>query len=426
MRAIFLTVFMVLSMMVISQTYFPPTTGGEWEQSPYSSVDWCAEKVDSLHQFLNETNAKAFIYLKDGRIIDEVYFDQFTQDSLWYWASAGKSLAAFLVGCAQEDGLIDIHAPTSDYLGEGWTSCTPEQEAEITPWHQLTMTTGLDYSVVDQNCQDPECLTYLNPPATEWYYHNAPYRLIQEVISEATSQNFNLYTFQRVGQRIGMGGLWIDQVRWGKARDLARFGLLTLNQGIWDQDTILSDTQYLSDMLSPSQDINQSYGYLWWLNTGPSFRLPQSTITFPGQLTPAAPQEVVGALGKNDQKIYVWPSEGVVVVRIGNTAGEVAAGPSSFDNELWTRLMDMSCPLSLAENEDKSNLLSYLPNPMQETLDLSRLPSDSSIEITDALGRRYISGRLAQQLSTAALPPGVYHLTIYTSTGQHSRRLIKE
>ncbi len=44
------------------------------------------------------------------------------------------------------------------------------------------------------------------------------------------------------------------------------------------------------------------------------------------------------ALGKDDKKIYVVPSLDVVVVRLGDDAGGAALGPSSFDNELWTRL----------------------------------------------------------------------------------------
>lgn len=128
-------------------------------------------------------NSKAFLVLKDGRIVIEHYFGTFTQDSLWYWASAGKSLTAFLVGKAQEEGFLDINDPSSDYLGAGWTSCTPLQEGAITVRNQLTMTTGLDDGTGDTDCTDPACLQYLARPGTRWAYHNAPYTMLDGVIS---------------------------------------------------------------------------------------------------------------------------------------------------------------------------------------------------------------------------------------------------
>jgi hypothetical protein len=86
--------------------YFPPTTGTTWETITPQSLNWCTDKVDSLYNFLGSRDTKAFIVLKNGRIVLEKYYGTFTQDSAWYWASAGKTLTAFLAGIAQQDGLI--------------------------------------------------------------------------------------------------------------------------------------------------------------------------------------------------------------------------------------------------------------------------------------------------------------------------------
>ncbi|HNM25241.1 MAG TPA: serine hydrolase, partial [Saprospiraceae bacterium] len=109
--------------------YFPPKTGNTWSATPPSALGFCPEQIDSLYQFLEANNTKSFLLLKDGKIVLEKYFGAYVQDSIWYWASAGKSLTAFLVGQAQEEGLLDIDDPSADYLGAGWTSCTPAQEA---------------------------------------------------------------------------------------------------------------------------------------------------------------------------------------------------------------------------------------------------------------------------------------------------------
>jgi hypothetical protein len=66
---------------------------------------------------------------------------------------------------------------------------------------------------------------------------------------------------------------------------------------------------------------------------------PQSQVVFPGSLVPNAPADMYMALGKDDKKIYVIPSLDAVLVRLGdNATGATTLGPSSFDNELWTRL----------------------------------------------------------------------------------------
>ena len=96
-------------------TYFPPATG-TWESTPIEETGWCADEVPALYDYLDSIESKAFIVLKDGKIVLERYFDNFTEDSIWVWNSAGKGLTAFLVGRAQAEGLLDIDDQTSDYL----------------------------------------------------------------------------------------------------------------------------------------------------------------------------------------------------------------------------------------------------------------------------------------------------------------------
>ena len=56
-------------------------------------------------------------------------------------------------------------------------------------------------------------------------------------------------------------------------------------------------------------------------------------------LIPAAPREMVSALGALDRKLYIVPSQGLVVVRLGNIAHPASTPASkSFDEEFWRRL----------------------------------------------------------------------------------------
>ena len=118
---------------------------------------------------------------------------------------------------------------------------------------------------------------------------------------------------------------------------MARFGLLMQNKGNWGGTTIVSEA-YFNEMTNTSQDVNKAYGYLWWLNGKESFMGTSSQDVIQGSLVPNATSDMIAALGAQDQKIYVVPSKGLVIVRCGQSAGEDQLGLSSFDNELWGKI----------------------------------------------------------------------------------------
>jgi hypothetical protein len=67
--------------------YYPPLSStANWDTISPASLGWCINRIDSLYSFLDAQNTKAFIVLKDGKIVLEKYFNNFTLDSTWYWA----------------------------------------------------------------------------------------------------------------------------------------------------------------------------------------------------------------------------------------------------------------------------------------------------------------------------------------------------
>ena len=411
--------------------YFPPNVGTTWETTDPVTLGWCSDRIDSLYDFLGSRNTKAFIVLKDGRIVLEHYFGTFTQDSLWYWASAGKTLTSTLVGIAQEEGFLDIENPTSTYLGTGWTSELPADEALITVRNELTMTTGLDDAVPDDDCTDPACLQYIADAGARWAYHNAPYTLLDDVIATSTGQSFPSYFNARIRNPIGMDGFWFpsgyNNVYASKARSMARYGLLALNNMVWDSDTILHDTDYFNAATSPSQTINNSYGYLWWLNGQPSFMVPGVQFVFPGSLMPSAPADMFSGLGKNDQVLNVVPSRGIVLVRMGNEAYTNDLVPIAFNNEIWEHIEWLDCSTSIAENSAKHEL-SALPNPCTDRIGftLASSSADKAVSISDELGRTVLIGRLNEELDVVHLAPGCYNVRCWCDGELHSVRFIKQ
>lgn len=326
----------------IEMLYFPPIGSDIWETTTPETLGWNTSNIQQLLDFVEEKDTKGFIILKNGKIAIEWYGNGANANTNRQWNSAGKTLSAFTIGIAQQEGLLNINDPSRDYLGNNWSSLSNAQEQNITIKHHLSMTTGLDYTVPNNTCYDPDCLDYLNDSSDFWYYHNAPYTLTKNIIEGAANTDFSSYFNTKLRDKIGMQGAWVSfgyfNIYYSNARSMARFGLLNLNKGVWSDTTILSDLDYFNAMTSTSQNLNKAYGYLWWLNGKSSFRAPLFTIEFSGKLIDNAPDDLYAGLGKDDQKLYIVPSQNLVIVRMGDNTGESLLGPSSFDNALWEKI----------------------------------------------------------------------------------------
>ncbi len=331
-----------------SSLYFPPINSDEWENTSIENLDWHVAAVDDLYDFLSLNGTRGFIILKDGKIVIEKYWGNniqnnapFDKNSNWYWASAGKTLTAFLAGLAQENNLININDKTSDYLGNNWSSLATAKEDLILVKHQLSMTTGLDYNVSNTDCTSPSCLQYKVDAGNQWYYHNAPYTLLENVISNAAGQTYNEFTNLQIETKTGMDGTWVaigdNNVYWSTPRDAARFGLLLLNKGKWSDNQIMTDIAYYNMMITSSQSLNPSYGFCTWLNGKSSIILPGLSNSFNIPLSTNAPADLFAAMGKNGQFIDVAPLKNIVVIRMGE-APDNSLVPTIFHNEMWAKI----------------------------------------------------------------------------------------
>ena len=319
--------------------YFPPINSSVWETKSIVSLGWKQSAVQPLLDYLQLKNTKSFIILVNGRIVLENYFNGHDANAFWYWASAGKTLTSTVTGIAQQENLIDINAKVSQYIGTGWTSLPLAKENLITNRHLLNMTSGLDDSTDDVT---PANLTYKADAGTRWAYHNV-YVKLQDVVAQASGQTWNTYFNTRLKDKIGMEGTWFqlgnNSVYGSNSRSMARYGLLLLNKGKWENNVVLNEN-YFTQATNTSQNINLSYGYLWWLNGKSSYHLPQNQLQFNGNLIPTAPADMFMALGKNDQKIYIVPSKKMVVIRMGDVANtdNSTFGLSGFDRVLWEKI----------------------------------------------------------------------------------------
>lgn len=431
MKRLSLACFFLLSLFASAQTlYFPPSSGNAWESITPASLGWNEANIPDLYNYLETNNSKAFIVLKGGKIVMEKYFGTFTQDSVWYWASAGKTLTGFTIGIAQQEGYLSIKDTTSKYLGKGWTGCPQDKEDMITIRNQISMTTGLDDGVADNHCTLDSYLVYKADAGTRWAYHNAPYTLLDKVIEAATGKTLNVYITSKIKTPTGMTGLFVtldyDHVFYSTARSMARFGLLLLNKGTWDNTPILTDTAYFRQMTNSSQSINPSYGYLTWLNGKNPFMLPQSQIRFPSTICPNAPAEMFAAIGKNNQLINVVPSQNLVLIRMGNSNSNNEVS-MLFNDTIWQKLNKVIGSSTNAIKPISTSNKLQITQKGGKSIDVLLPNEHFELNLLDINGKSFYQKKNIDTkavLEINAFPNGIYLLRVATKTEVITKKIL--
>ncbi len=416
---------LILAYQGFGQLYFPPLAGNTWNTTTPAEQGWDVSKLEDLKTYLTSVDTKAFIILKDGKIAVEYYLNGHSQDMPWYWASAGKSLTSMIIATAEGEGKLKLSDPSSKHIGAGWTSMETAKENAITVRHHVTMTTGLDDTNGD--CTDPECLKYKAIPGTRWSYHNAPYTLCDKIIEGATGQTINTYFKDKIGSKTGINGQFIksgyNNVFVSKARDMARFGLLALANGNWNGQDIIKNPSYVEAMSKSSQTINPAYGYLWWLNGKGTYMLPGSQFVFAGLLIPNAPSDMFSALGKNDQKVYVIPSQNMVIIRLGEVATDDGNPvPVKFDNALWAKL----APIFNFPSSTSSELIqpTDVVHHSQGNIVISEQIDLKRVSIFNISGEKMGTWRDQHVIDASNWSKGLYFVRIITTTGEKLTRKI--
>jgi CubicO group peptidase (beta-lactamase class C family) len=318
-----------------SPLYFP-NASGPWETVSPEGAGWDSRALDDVFAYAQQMNSSGVVIAYNGRILAERYWQPAAArragSTSEGWpiedvASLQKSVISLMVGIAVEHGLIDRSAPVSKYLGAGWTKAPADAEAKITINHLLTMTSGLT-----------EPLEFEATAGTRWFYNTPAYSRLISVLASVTHKEPNDYTAEWLTRRLGMTDTrWIKREGAGSAvnpyglattaRDLARVGILVLSGGMWKSDRIINEA-YVREMTQPSQQLNPSYGLLWYANRS----VPQAIQRQPHLSLPVAPADLVAGQGAGERRIFVLPSQRLVVTRLGAPA-------PGIDAELWARLM---------------------------------------------------------------------------------------
>lgn len=257
-------------------------------------------------------------------------------------ASAQKSFVAILAAVAIDKGLLDISKPVSAYLGPDWSKAGDRENA-ITVRHLMEMSSGLT-----------EHGEFEAPAGTKFFYNTPVYAFMKPVLEKASGKSLDEITRTWLTDAVGMTEtLWRKRPAsmadvgnptglYTTPRDMAKLGQLVIDHGVSaDGKRVVSEAQIKA--LFERSPTNPAYGHLWWLN-GSYYTLRPAGLRSETPLIPAAPAELIAALGAQDRKIYLLPSRNIIVVRTGQ-----AAPDRGFDQQIWLRLMKALPPLQDAK-----------------------------------------------------------------------------
>ncbi|MEL7148418.1 MAG: T9SS type A sorting domain-containing protein, partial [Bacteroidota bacterium] len=193
---------------------------------------------------------------------------------------------------------------------------------------------------------------------------------------------------------------------------------------------IISDSDYFNAMLSSSQDLNPSYGYLWWLNGQDSHIRPNGPASFNGPIATDAPDDLVLAAGAQGQFIAISPSQNLIMIRQGQSENTDLAA-LQIHNEIWELLSEVidgsDCdPLITRTFNDKTEKIKVFPMPASEQFTVKGIESHHlrSLELRTLSGKWLYSSN-TDRIDVSTLPGGIYLLYIKSSLGLIIKQVVK-
>ncbi|MCH2344741.1 MAG: beta-lactamase family protein [Gammaproteobacteria bacterium] len=274
----------------------------------------------------------SLVVVYNGQIIHERYapgFDVTTRTRTW---STAKSIASTLIGMLVDEGRLALDEP----LGFDWypNARSPETDPrnEITLRHVLNMSSGLEtvdnrgleyatgsgmsYWAGSSSVVGARSRALIREPGTYWDYENYDTLLGVYAMKLALGGEKAYAEFPRKAllDKIGMRNTLVSTDRFGdfvmssqiytNARDLARFGLLYLGNGIWNGERLLSE-EWIDFVRTPApatKSIGSIYGGQWWL-------VPEGRDD--------VPKDAYSTSGNRGQFSIIVPSHDMVIVRRG-------------------------------------------------------------------------------------------------------------
>lgn len=252
--------------------------------SIYSSDIDSASIIALVNDIINQEYGRmeSLLVLKDNKLIVEEYFYSYDRGRLHHIHSCTKSITSLLLGIALEQHKdIQVDQPLFSFFPE-YASLETKEKQQITLDHALTMTAGFQWNEFPKEMYETDdWFQYIlsrpmnSIPGDEFHYNSGCTILLGGVISFLVGKNADLYA-----EEVLFGPLGISKYIWDKhpngtpqcggglqilPRDMAKIGLLLLNDGRWNNKQIVSK-EWILQSTKPRVPESEflDYGYQWW------------------------------------------------------------------------------------------------------------------------------------------------------------------
>ncbi len=264
----------------------------------------------------------AFMVLYKGVPVSEAYRGGLDKNTRFLSWSMAKSFTNAQVGILVKMGRMSISDPAGI---EDWK---PDERSKITINDLLQMQSGLKWNEDYGSRSDVNLMLFDHgdmssfavskqleyTPGTHWYYSSGTANILSQLVRQEFDSDTSCYAFtqDQLFEKIGItdavfevdasGDFVGSSYLYASARDYARFGLLYLNDGVFNGERIFPE-DWVDYTRTPASGSNGKYGALFWLNKDGRY--------------PSAPDDMFSCEGHDGQMIFIIPSKELVVVVLG-------------------------------------------------------------------------------------------------------------
>lgn len=292
--------------------------------SVFANVDYTKLNKAINNAFANNETVKTrtlMVVYKD-HIIGENYVEGFNEETPILGWSMTKSVLATLYGILEYQGQLMVSEPA------GIDTWQNDDRKKITLNHLLRMESGLAWEEDYATISDVTKMLFLESnmtasqgrkdaiadPTEVWNYSSGTTNLLSGILRTKfkTHQDYLDFPYTSLIDKIGMHSMLIEadlegnyvgsSYGWASTSDWAKFGLLYLHRGNWNNDQLFAP-EWIDYVTTPTKNSDGVYGAHFWLNAGGKY--------------PDAPKEVYSANGFQGQRIFIVPTKDLVIVRTG-------------------------------------------------------------------------------------------------------------
>jgi CubicO group peptidase (beta-lactamase class C family) len=264
-------------------THIPRTTPESQGVSSSTLLDF----VQTIEANIAELHS--FMLLRHGQVIAEGWWSPYAAGRPHMLFSLSKSFTSTAVGMAVAEGRLSIDDPVLSFFPEAAPAKVSKNLAAMRVRHLLSMSTGHAKDATDRTTHRKDgnwvkgflSLPVRYTPGTHFVYNSAATYMLSAIVQKLTSMTVLAYLTPRLFEPLGIENpTWetcprgINTGGWGlnvRTEDIARFGQLYLQKGMWHGLRILPEAwvqQATSLQIDNSQETNldwkQGYGFQFW------------------------------------------------------------------------------------------------------------------------------------------------------------------